>query len=213
MRRDETGRRHSDQSNKNSRINILPLVRNKSEVVSCEDHMPEEAVNLRKYGVLGKKLCKAGEHGSEKEREHCRSCPKLFLTEHSTSSSHVSSKPLHYGQDVREENITCKSLQKECSMPKSAVNNSKCQVTEENVGNPSQNIDLGHQNQSLTCSIQTQLSEKKESLKEFTIENNLLIHGTSIDHSLSQRQGSSTIRNQNLDSNKHVSSKSHLNLT
>jgi hypothetical protein len=219
MRTDETGRRHSDQSSKGTHTNILPVIRNKSEIVTCEDHVPEETVNQCKYDVLGKKLCKAGEHGTEREQEHCRSCPKLFLTEQSTSSSHLASKPLHYGQDVREENITCKSQRKDCSMPKNAVNNCKCQVTEKNISIPSQNLDIGHQNQSLTCSIQTQLSETKESVKEqhnvieHTIENNTLIHDTSIDHNLSQCQGSSTARNQNLDSNKHASSKSHLNST
>ncbi|XP_023724584.1 serine/threonine-protein kinase 32B [Cryptotermes secundus] len=219
MRRDETGRRHSDQLNKSTCTNILPLVRNKSEVVTCEDHMLEETVNQHKYDVLGKKLCKAGEHGSQREQEHCRSCPKLFLTEQSTSSSHLSSKPLHYGQDVQEENITYKSQQKDCSMPKSVVNNCECQVKEKNVSNPSQNLDIGHQNQSLTCSIQTQLSETKESVteqynvKDHTIENNTLIHGTIIDDSLSQCQGSSTVKNQNLNSNERGSSKSHLNLS
>lgn len=219
MKREETVRRHSDQLNKSAHTNILPVVRNKSEVVTCEDHMPEETVNQHKYDVLGRKLCKAVEHGSGREQEHCRSCPKLFLTERSTSSSHLPSKLLCYGQDAQEENITCKSQQKDCSMPKSAVNNCNCKVTEKNVCIPSQNLDIGHQNQSLTCSIQPQLSETKESVKEqynveeHTIENNTLIHGTSIGHSLSQCHGSSTVRNQNLDSNKHVSSKSHLDST
>jgi hypothetical protein len=219
MRGDEIGRRYSDQSNKGTCTKVLPLVRNKSEVAASEDHMPQEAVNQRKYDVLGKKLCKAGEHDSGREQEHCKSCPKLFPTEQSTSSSHLSPKSLCCGQDVREENVTCKSQQRDCRMLKSAVSYSKCQVTEKTVSIPHPYLDNSHQNQSLTCNIQTQMSETKESVKEqynvkeHTIENNMLIHGASIDHSLSQYQCSSTVRNQNLDCNKPGSSKSHLEST
>jgi hypothetical protein len=88
MKRDETGRRHSDQSHKGTCTNVLPLLRNKSEVASYEYHMPEETVNQRKYDVPDKKLCKASEHDLGRQQEHCRSCPKLFLHEQSSSSSH-----------------------------------------------------------------------------------------------------------------------------
>jgi hypothetical protein len=63
------------------------------------------------------------------------------------------------------------------------------------------------------------LSKTKESIqeqynvKEHTAENNILLHGTSIDHSSSQCQGRSTVKNQNLDCNKHGSSKSRLDST
>jgi hypothetical protein len=71
-------------------------------------------------------------------------------------------------------------------MPKITVSNCKCQITEKCIDIPSQKLDTGQQIKGLTCNIQTQLSETKESVqeqynvKEHTAENNIL-HGASID--------------------------------
>jgi hypothetical protein len=209
MKRDETGRRHSDQSNKGAFTNVLPLLKNKSEVASCEDHMPKKTLNQRKHDVRGKELCKDSEHGLGRRQEHCRSCPKLFLHEQSSPSSHLSSKPLCFGQDAQKENITAKSQQKDYNMPKSTANNCKCQITEKCFDIPCQKLDIAQQNQSLNCNIQTQLSETKESVEEYTTENNILVHGTGVGHSSSQCQGSSRV----LHCSKHGSLKSHLDST
>jgi hypothetical protein len=218
MKRNEIERRHSDQSNKGTCTNVLPLLGNKSEVATCEDHMPEKIVNQRKYDLLGKKLCKASERSLEREQEHCRSCPKLFHHEHSSSSSHLSSK-LCFGECVREENITPENQRIDCGLSKSTVDNCKCQITEKHFDIPSQKLDIDHQIQSLTCNTQAHLSETKESLKDqfdvkkHTTENNMLIYGTSTDYSSTQCQDTSTVKIQNLDWNKHGSSKSNLDST
>jgi hypothetical protein len=225
MRRNGTGRRHSDQSYKVMCTKGLPLVRNKSEVASCEDDMPQETTKQRKYNVLSKKIYKASEHGSGssvKEPEHCRSCPKLFTTEQSTSSSNLSSEPL-CGQNVQEENITCRNQQKACRVPESAVSlddSYKCQITDKDSTNyfhiQSQSLDNGCQNQGVSHNM-TQMSETRKSVKEqYKVKEHSIQNDTvsnSIDHNLSQCQGSSTVRYQNLDCTKLGFSKIHLDST
>jgi hypothetical protein len=220
MRTDEIGRRHSDHSYKGMCTEVLPLVRNKSEVASCEDDMPQEATNQHKYNVLCKKIYKASEHSSRSsvsEPEHCRSCPKLFMTEQSISGSDLSLEPL-CGQNVQEDNVTCRNKQKTCGVPKNEVSlddSCKCQITDKDSTNSfhiqSPSLDNGSQNQGVSYNIQSQLSEIRKSVKEHSIKNDTV--SNSIDHSLSQCQGSSAVRQQNLECSKPGSSKNHLNST
>lgn len=231
-KRDEIGRRHSDQSNKGTSTKILPLVRNKTVVATCEDHLPQDNIDQCKYDVFGKKLYKTGEIGSGspgREPGHTRSCPKLFNTEQTISCSPSSSQPL-FDQNVHEENATCRNQQKDSGMPTGGMSlhgSYKCQVTEKDSKNciyiPDQSMDNGHQNHSMIYNIHTQRSESKKSvkeqynIKEHTIQNNVLIsdhiHGTSTDQSLSECQHSSTISNQTPQCNKPGSSSSHIDST
>ena len=227
-KRDEIGRRNSDQSNKGKSTKILPLVRNKTVAATCEDHMPQDNIDQCKYDVFGKKLCRTGELSSGspgREPGHTRSCPKLFSTEQAISSSPSASKPL-FDQHVQEENATCRNQQKDCDMPTGGMSlhgSYKCQVTDKDSKNyiyiPDQSMD----NQSMIYNIQAQRSESKKSvkeqynIKEHTTQNNMLssdhIHGTSTDQSLLECQHSSTVSNQTLHSNKPGSSSSHIDST
>jgi len=54
-KRDDIGRRHSDQSNKGKSTKILPLVRNKTVAATCEDHLPQDNIDQCKYDVFDKK--------------------------------------------------------------------------------------------------------------------------------------------------------------
>jgi hypothetical protein len=233
MRRDGSGRRHSDHSYKGACTKVLPLVRNRSIVGTGEDHKPQETISQCNDDTLSKKPYKADERGSGspvREPEHCRSCPKLFTTEQSTSSSNLSSKPL-CGQDTHEEDVTCRNEQKSCSMPKSALSLDdkyyKCQITDTDSKNyfhiRDQSLDNCHQIQGLTYNIHNQMSETKKNVKEqckvkeHGIQNDVVgndhIHGNSIDQNLSVCQSSSTVRNMNCDCSKSSSSKNYLNST
>lgn len=220
----EAGRRHSDQSYKSMYTKVLPFVRKKSEIESCEDDMPQESTNQCKYNVLSKKIYKAAKHGSGcsvNESEHCRSCPKLFTTEQSTSSSNLFPKP-ESGQDI-QGNATCKNLQKTCRVPTSTESlddSYKCQITNKDSINyfhiQSQSLDNGCQNQGISYNTQTQMSETRSvkeqyQVKEHTVQKDAV--SNSIDHNLCQYQGSSTVRYQNLDCSKPCSSKSPLDST
>lgn len=231
-KRDEIGRRHSDQSNKGTSAKILPLVRNKSVAAGCKDHLPQDDIDQCKYDVFDVKVCKSGEIGSGspgREPGHARSCPKLFNAEQAISSSHSSSHPL-FDQNVQEENATSRNQQKDSGMPTGGMSlhgSYKCQITDKDSKNciyiPDQSMDNGHQNNSMIYNIHTQTSESKKSvkeqynIKEHTIQNNVLIsdriHGTSTEQSLSECQHSSTISSQTLNCNKPGSSSSHIDST
>ncbi|XP_021925102.1 serine/threonine-protein kinase 32B-like isoform X2 [Zootermopsis nevadensis] len=214
IRRDETGRRHSDQSYKGTCTKVLPLVRNKSEITSCGDDMPQETTSHCKYNELSEKVYKASDNGSGssvKDPEHCGSCPKLFTTEQSTSKSNLSSEPL-YDQDVLEENVTCRNQQKTCIVPESAVhldNNYKCQIADKDSTNyfhiQSQILDNCQLYETRT-SVKEQYKVKEQSIQNDTVSN-------IIDHNLSQYQGNSAAVNQNIECSKPGSSKSHLDPT
>jgi len=231
-KRDEIGRRHSDQSNKGTSTKILPLVRNKTVAATCEDHLPQDNIDQCKYDVFGKKLCKTGELGSGspgREPGHTRSCPKLSNTEQAISSSPSSSQPL-FDQNVQEENATYRYQKKDNGMPTGGVSlygSYKCQITDKDSKNctyvPDQSMDNGHQDHSMIYNIHTQGSESKKSYKEqyniieHTIQNNVLItdhtHGTGTDQILSECQPGSTISNQTLHCNIPGSSSSHIDST
>ena len=231
-KRDEIGRRHSDQSNKGTSTKILPLVRNETVAATCEDHLPQDNIDQCKYDVFGKKLCKTGELGSGspgREPEHTMSCPKLFNTEQTISNSPSSSQSL-FDQNVHEENATCRNQQKDSGMPTGGMSlhgSYKCQITDKDSKNciyiPDQSVDNGHQNHSMIYNIHTQRSESKKSvkeqynIKEHTIQNNVLIsdhiHGTGTGQSLPECQHSSTVSNQTLQCNKPGSSSSHIDST
>jgi hypothetical protein len=229
-RRDETWRRHSDQSNKGTAAKILPLVRNKTVAATCEDHMPHDNIDQYKYDILGKKLGELGIGSPGREPGHTRSCPKLFNTEQAISNSPSSSKPSCH-QNVQEENVTCRNQQKDCGMPTGGVSlhdSYKCQIANKDSKNyfgvQDESVDNGHQNQNLAYNIHTQMSDSKKSvkkqgnIKEHSIHNNILsndhhIHGPSIDQNLSQCQGSCAVSNQILNCNKPGSSSSDINST